>query len=72
VRPGDIVFGDADGVVVIPPERYPELLAKAEASVAREVEMRKHFRAGGFPQINVERLFNADVMGMINELKKFD
>jgi len=72
VRPGDIVFGDADGVVVIPPDNYLELLVKAEEAVAREVDLRKHFRAGGSFKINVERLYNADVMGMINELKKFD
>jgi regulator of RNase E activity RraA len=72
VHPGDIVFGDADGVVVIPPDGYMDLLVKAEASVEREVELRKHFRAGGFPKINIERLHNTDVMGMINELKKFD
>lgn len=72
VRPGDIVFGDADGVVVIPPDNYLDLLVRAEESVAREVDLRKHFRAGGSFKINVERLYNADVMGMINELKKFE
>ncbi len=72
VRPGDIVFGDADGVMVIPPEKAMELLKKAEESVAREVDLRAHFRAGGFPKINIERLYHTDVMGMINELKKFD
>jgi regulator of RNase E activity RraA len=72
VHPGDIVFGDADGVVVIPPQECMALLARAEESVAREVDLRKHLRAGGFPKINVERLYNADVMGMIDELKKLD
>jgi regulator of RNase E activity RraA len=72
VHPGDLVFGDADGVVVIPPDNYMDLLVRAEESVAKEVELRKHFRAGGFPKINVERLYNTDVMAMINELKKFD
>lgn len=72
VHPGDIVFGDADGVVVIPPDNYLELLIKAEEAVVREVELRRHFRAGGSFKINVERLWNTDVMGMINELKKFD
>jgi regulator of RNase E activity RraA len=71
VRPGDIVFGDADGVVVIPPEDYEPLLVKAEEAVGREVELRRHFRAGGDFKLNVERLWNADVLGMINELKKF-
>ena len=72
VRPGDLIFGDADGVVVIPPDNYEGLLAKAEESVVREVEMRRHFRVGGFPKINIERLYNTDVMAMINELKRFD
>ncbi|HOX30984.1 MAG TPA: RraA family protein [Spirochaetales bacterium] len=70
VRPGDIVFGDADGVVVIPPDRCLELLAKAEESVAREVGLRAHLKAGGFLKINIDRLREADVLGMINELKK--
>jgi 4-hydroxy-4-methyl-2-oxoglutarate aldolase len=72
VRPGDIIFGDADGVVVIPPDNYEGLLVKAEESVVREVEMRRHFRAGGLPKINIDRLYKTDVMAMINELKKFD
>ena len=72
VHPGDIVFGDADGVVVIPPDDYMELLVKAEEAVGREVELRRHFRAGGSFKINVEKLWNTDVMAMINELKKFD
>jgi 4-hydroxy-4-methyl-2-oxoglutarate aldolase len=72
VRPGDIVFGDADGVIVMPPDNYMELLTRAEEAVAREVELRKHFLAGGSFKINVERLHDTDVMGMINELKKFD
>jgi 4-hydroxy-4-methyl-2-oxoglutarate aldolase len=72
VRPGDIVFGDADGVVVIPPDSCLELLAKAEASVAREVELRKQLEAGGFLKVNIERLREANVPGIINDLKKFD
>jgi regulator of RNase E activity RraA len=72
VNPGDIVFGDADGVVVIPPDTYPELLARAEEAVAREVELRKHFRSGGSFKINIDKLYNTDVMAIINELKKFD
>lgn len=31
VRPGDIVFGDADGVVIIPQEQQAPVLAKAQA-----------------------------------------
>ena len=72
VRPGDLVFGDADGVIVMPPEKCLELLARAEEAVGREVELRRHFKAGGNFKINVERLYQADVLGMINELKKFE
>jgi regulator of RNase E activity RraA len=70
VNPGDIVFGDADGVVVIPPDGYEPLLEKAEAAAKREVDMRKLFKAGGFPQIDIERLSSANVPGIIDELKK--
>jgi regulator of RNase E activity RraA len=70
VNPGDIVFGDADGVVVIPPDGYEPLLVKAEAAAIREVEMRKLFKAGGFPQIDIERLSAANVPGIIDDLKK--
>jgi regulator of RNase E activity RraA len=70
VNPGDIVFGDADGVVVIPPDGYEPLLVKAEAAAIREIEMRKMFKAGGFPQIDIERLSAANVPGIIDDLKK--
>ena len=72
VHPGDIVFGDADGVIVLPPDGYEDALAKAEASVANEVGLRQHFRDGGFAKINIDRLWESDVLGMIAELKKFD
>lgn len=72
VHPGDIVFGDADGVIVMPPNNYEEALAKAEISVANEVSLRQHFLDGGFAKINIDRLWESDVLGMINALKKFD
>ena len=65
VHPGDIVFGDADGVVVIQPEGYEEMLVQAKAAAAREVEMRKKF-AEGIPSLkSVDRLLEADVLGFI-------
>jgi len=70
VQPGDIIFGDADGVVVIPPEGYLPLLEKAEAAAAREIDMRVLFKAGGFPKIDLERLAAANVPGIIEGLKK--
>jgi 4-hydroxy-4-methyl-2-oxoglutarate aldolase len=36
VRPGDIVIGDSDGIVVIPQEREDELLAKTVAQKSKE------------------------------------
>ena len=72
VNPGDIVFGDADGVVVLPPDGYEDALSKAEASVAREVNLRKHFLAGGDPLWNVDRLFTEGLADRIAELRKLD
>ena len=72
VNNGDIVFGDADGVIVFPKELAEELLVKAEASVEREVELREHFKSGGFARINIDRLLDANIIDYINEMKKFD
>lgn len=46
VRTGDIVFGDNDGVVVIPEEVAEETLRKAEEKVSGENEMRKALQDG--------------------------
>jgi 4-hydroxy-4-methyl-2-oxoglutarate aldolase len=46
VRSGDIVFGDADGVVVIPFERAEEVLAAAAAKVAGEDRTREALSRG--------------------------
>jgi regulator of RNase E activity RraA len=36
VNPGDLIFGDGDGVVVIPPNRIEEVLSHAEEVVATD------------------------------------
>jgi regulator of RNase E activity RraA len=41
IRPGDFLFADADGVVVIPEELVEEILLEAESVVAREDEVRE-------------------------------
>jgi 4-hydroxy-4-methyl-2-oxoglutarate aldolase len=46
VRNGDIVFGDVDGVVVIPQERAAEVLAKAKEKVTGEGRTRDELRRG--------------------------
>ena len=38
VHPGDLVFGDYDGVTVVPRERLEEILAKAEEKQAYEIK----------------------------------
>lgn len=49
VRPGDFVFGDADGVLVIPAEIAEEVLEKAEAVAETENLIRDEVRAGVHP-----------------------
>lgn len=46
VAPGDILRGDADGVVVIPRQHESEVLAAAEDVFAKEEAIRKAIRAG--------------------------
>jgi regulator of RNase E activity RraA len=47
VRPGDFMFGDIDGVVVIPFERLEEVLRLSEEHAAVENEARRDFVAPG-------------------------
>ena len=46
VRSGDVVFGDVDGVVVIPQERAAEVLARARAKLAGENHTRAELEQG--------------------------
>jgi 4-hydroxy-4-methyl-2-oxoglutarate aldolase len=46
VNPGDIVFGDLDGVVVIPSEAAQEVIEQAVAKVTRENTTRDALRQG--------------------------
>ena len=47
VRPGDLVVGDADGVVVVPAEFIERVLAKAEEKQAYEIRRRQLIREYG-------------------------
>ena len=48
VRPGDIIVGDADGVMVVPLEYAAEILVKAQAAVAKEQAMRERILKGEY------------------------
>ncbi|MGI6177909.1 MAG: RraA family protein [Eubacterium sp.] len=72
VNPGDIVFGDADGVVVLPPDNYEEALEKSEQSVRDEITQREIFARGELPGWDIDRLFETDTVSMLLELRKKD
>lgn len=55
VNPGDFVFGDADGVVVVPKDMIIEVLLEAEEVFATENEIRAKVRAGA----SVEDLYRS-------------
>jgi regulator of RNase E activity RraA len=46
VRPGDIVFGDIDGLVVIPREVEQEIIARAQDKATRENKTRHDLEQG--------------------------
>lgn len=72
VNPGDIIFGDADGIVVLPANNYEEALTKAEESIKNEVYQREIFAKGQLPNWDIARLFETDTLSMLSELRKKD
>jgi RraA family protein len=48
VNPGDVVIGDADGVVTFPPALVPTLREAVHAQAAREAEVLAQIRAGRY------------------------
>ena len=72
--PGDIVYGDIDGVIVAPADRFAELVEKAEAADRGEVEWRKCFAEGKYLDalLNIDRLVEEGAKGKIAELMKLD
>ncbi|WP_135470610.1 RraA family protein [Crenalkalicoccus roseus] len=56
VRPGDIVVGDADGVVVVPLDRAEAVLQRLEAVLAAEAKAMAAVEAGATESEKVRRL----------------
>jgi 4-hydroxy-4-methyl-2-oxoglutarate aldolase len=50
IRPGDYIIADHDGIIVIPQESAPEIIAAAEKSVATENKIRTAILGGMDPQ----------------------
>lgn len=46
VRPGDIIVGDRDGLVVVDPERVAEVIAASQAREDKEEHMRQQLEQG--------------------------
>lgn len=61
VNPGDIIVGDADGIVVIKKENAAEVLEKAKAKKAKEAELKPLLAAG---KTTVELLGFGKKLGM--------
>lgn len=74
VHPGSIVFGDADGVIVVPDD-YEELLIAAEKMTAAERVRAARVEKEGYrflkrDDFDVVRFFEYDKQAFINEIKR--
>jgi regulator of RNase E activity RraA len=61
VRPGDILIGDVNGIVVVPPERLEEAVVAAEEIMAKEEAMKADI-LGGMDILEVDRKYNYEQM----------
>ena len=61
VRPGDILVGDVNGIVVIPPERLEEVVAAAEEIMAKEEAMKADILSG-MDILEVDQKYNYEQM----------
>ncbi len=76
VHPGDVILGDADGVVVLPSEGFEYMVEKAEALAAKEAKWREAYLKGESinPLRTVSHLTETDIAAIINCIRdgKFD
>jgi len=61
VRPGDILIGDINGIVVIPPERLDDVLSEAEKIMEKEELMKKDILSG-LDILEVDKKYNYEQM----------
>ena len=70
VNPGDILVGDADGIVVIAPADAPELLGKAQAKFQKEQEIFRAIEAGTRDKTWIDRDLKARGCEVIDDYCK--
>jgi len=71
VRPGDLVVGDDNGVLVLPPDEAPALLKMAQEAEARE-KVTKEKLASGISLTDLtgtKHLLEADVPGLVRKIR---
>ncbi|MEE8418606.1 MAG: RraA family protein [Dehalococcoidales bacterium] len=61
VRPGDVLVGDINGIVVIPPEKMDEVLDAAEIIMEKEEAMKKDILSG-LDILEVDKKYNYEQM----------
>jgi 4-hydroxy-4-methyl-2-oxoglutarate aldolase len=67
INPGDLVIGDADGVVIVPRERIDDVLAASETRIAKEVDKRAQL-ATGVPGVVLNKLNSVfESLGLVEE-----
>ena len=59
VNPGDLVFGDENGVVVIPRDDIEEVLAGADAKLAQEEKRRAEIASGVYVKGGLDELMKS-------------
>ncbi len=46
IHPGDLVLGDADGVVIVARQEVPQVLAASKGRVAKEDKIKEELKKG--------------------------
>lgn len=73
VHPGDIIYGDCDGVIVVPADRFEELVNAACAHDREEVMYREVIRNGKTlcDLVNIEKAVETDTGALLSSIHTF-